>query len=88
MRGRCECGGAIAFAHQDLGCLECGEACCPSCAFRPEGHVFCPACAARILARLRDAEPPPFRASPLVRPVGVPRLVTARPASPPASPLL
>ena len=85
MRGRCQCGGAIGFAHEDLGCLQCGEACCPACAFRPEGRVFCPACTGRVLARGRDAEPPSFRASPLVRPAGAPRLVTARPAPTPAS---
>ena len=88
MRGRCECGGAIAFAHQDLGCLQCGEACCPCCAFRPEGHVFCPACASRVLARLKDAEPVPLRASPPGRPARVLwGLPPARPTAPPGSPL-
>lgn len=79
MRGRCQCGGAIAFAHEDLGCLQCGETCCPHCAFRPEGHVFCPACTGRILARLKD--PIPSRSVPIVRPAGAPRLAPARPAA-------
>ncbi|MBI3003051.1 MAG: hypothetical protein HYY54_05440 [candidate division NC10 bacterium] len=87
MRGRCQCGGAIAFAHEDLGCLQCGEACCPACAFRPEGHVFCPACTGRMLARGRDTEPVPLRPSPLVRPAGMPRLAPARPTPLPTSPL-
>jgi hypothetical protein len=83
MRGRCTCGGAIAFAHEDLGCLQCGEACCPACAFRPEGRVFCPTCTGRMLARGKGAEPPSFRASPPVHLVAMPRLVTARPAPTP-----
>ncbi|MGH7364500.1 MAG: hypothetical protein ACREKA_12195, partial [Candidatus Methylomirabilales bacterium] len=83
MRGRCQCGGAIAFAHEDLGCLQCGEACCPRCAFRPEGHVFCPACASRVLARLEDADAVRSRAFPLGRQARAPRPAAAR-----ASPVL
>lgn len=80
MRGRCQCGGAIAFPHEDLGCLQCGETCCPRCAFRPEGHVFCSACTGRVLARLKDADPVPSRSSPLVRQAGAPRPAAVRPA--------
>jgi hypothetical protein len=86
MRGRCQCGGAITYAHEDLGCLECGEVCCPGCAFRPEGHVFCPSCASRVFARFKEPALP--RAVLGVRPAGEPRPVPARPTAPPASLLL
>ena len=84
MRDRCHCGGVIAFAHQDLGCLQCGEACCPCCAFSPEGHVFCPSCAGWVLARLKDAPAVTSGAFPQVRPAGVPRPIPAPPASQPS----
>jgi hypothetical protein len=42
---RCDCGFVIRYQNEDLGCIDCGEPCCPACAFMSEGAVYCAACA-------------------------------------------
>jgi|GEM_PF-3298497 len=42
---RCQCGFVITYPNENLGCLECGEPCCPACAFVSEGAAYCAACA-------------------------------------------
>lgn len=42
---RCRCGFVITYPKDNLGCIECGEPCCPACAFVSEGAVYCAACA-------------------------------------------
>ncbi|MBI3003053.1 MAG: hypothetical protein HYY54_05450 [candidate division NC10 bacterium] len=48
MAGRCECGHALDHAYDDLGCLGCGQACCPRCSYAPEAAVYCAACTAAL----------------------------------------
>lgn len=45
MRKHCHCGQEVNTLFEDLGCLECGAACCPSCAYTPEDVVYCARCA-------------------------------------------
>jgi hypothetical protein len=45
---RCRCGFVISYPNENLGCIECGEPCCPACAFVSEGAVYCAACAGQI----------------------------------------
>jgi hypothetical protein len=45
---RCGCGFVIRYPNENLGCIECGEPCCPGCAFHSEGVVYCPGCARRV----------------------------------------
>lgn len=45
---RCRCGFVLAYPGQNLGCIDCGEPCCPACAFVSEGVVYCAACAREI----------------------------------------
>ncbi len=42
---RCHCGFVITYQNENLGCIDCGEACCPACAFTSEGVVYCATCA-------------------------------------------
>jgi hypothetical protein len=49
MNGSCRCGTPIRFASEHLGCVECGAACCPSCAYLLESASYCPGCAESIL---------------------------------------
>lgn len=42
---RCHCGYVIRYPNENLGCIECGEPCCPACAFSSEGVVYCSTCA-------------------------------------------
>src|SRR3989304_538645 len=46
---RCRCGFVIAYPNENLGCIECGEPCCPACGFVSEGAVYCAACAREVL---------------------------------------
>lgn len=54
-RSTCDCGTPILRANDDLGCLECGEPCCPVCAYILESVVYCAFCAADLL----DVAPTP-----------------------------
>ena len=42
----CRCGSAIAYPFDDLGCLECGQPCCPVCSVVVESVTYCGPCAA------------------------------------------
>jgi hypothetical protein len=47
MNGQCRCG-----SHREgvqLGCVECGAACCPDCAIHLESTAYCSDCAAALL---------------------------------------
>ena len=45
---RCHCGFVIRYQNENLGCIECGEPCCPACAFTSEGVVYCATCAREV----------------------------------------
>lgn len=55
MNARCQCGVEIKHPFERLGCVECGDACCPTCAIPLESATYCRACAASLL----DAAPTP-----------------------------
>jgi hypothetical protein len=49
MASRCQCGSEKLQAVPDLGCLDCGAACCPACAIHLESAVYCRGCAGTLL---------------------------------------
>lgn len=49
MEVRCRCGSSIRYSFYDLGRIECGEPCCPACAFPLESATYCLRCAESIL---------------------------------------
>jgi len=49
MDARCRCGNVIRYSFEHLGCIECGAACCPACAFPLESATYCLRCAEAIL---------------------------------------
>jgi len=49
MEARCRCGSPIHYSFDHLGCIECGAACCPACAFPLESATYCARCAESIL---------------------------------------
>ena len=49
MSVRCRCGSPISYPFYQLGCIECGAACCPACAFPLESATYCLRCAEAIL---------------------------------------
>lgn len=49
MDTQCRCGSWIHHAFDQLGCIECGAACCPACAFPLESATYCRRCAESIL---------------------------------------
>ena len=49
MRARCRCGTEIHHAVDQLGCIECGSACCPACSYELESTNYCAACAEALL---------------------------------------
>ena len=48
-RKTCECGAPLLRAVEDLGCVGCGRACCPVCAYTLESVIYCAFCAAEFL---------------------------------------
>lgn len=48
MSGTCQCGHAIVHGFDALGCLTCGQPCCPNCSYAPEAAVYCTACTAAV----------------------------------------
>ncbi len=48
MGSSCHCGSRTGHVA-DIGCLECGTACCPSCAVQLESASYCQACASALL---------------------------------------
>jgi len=45
MASRCHCGSERLQGAPDLGCLDCGAACCPAGAVPLESVVYCRGCA-------------------------------------------
>jgi hypothetical protein len=41
----CECGLLHSDAPPRPGCVDCGTACCPSCAVEIDSHTYCRWCA-------------------------------------------
>ena len=48
-RSTCECGAPILRAVDDLGCIDCGQPCCPVCAYVLESVAYCAFCASQFL---------------------------------------
>src|SRR4029077_12296060 len=55
----CGCGGHLISARQEINCLKCGVACCPSCSLGVDAATYCARCAESVL----DAEGIPLRLS-------------------------
>jgi len=49
MAGRCRCGSALQHIDEDLGCIQCGAACCPVCSYEIESAHYCSTCAEVLL---------------------------------------
>ena len=45
----CGCANDDDRAFYDLGCIDCGTACCPSCAVPLESVTYCRSCARALL---------------------------------------
>jgi hypothetical protein len=45
----CDCGGPIDHSFHHLGCVDCGQPCCPSCAIAIESATYCRDCARELL---------------------------------------
>jgi hypothetical protein len=57
---QCDCGGRIDHAFHRLGCVECGQPCCPSCAIALESATYCRDCAGDLLETRRIRAGNPF----------------------------
>jgi hypothetical protein len=49
MPARCPCGTAASHAFEQFACLECGGACCRTCAVSVESAPYCRPCAGELL---------------------------------------
>ena len=49
MARQCRCGSEVHFVFDQLGCIECGAACCPSCSYQLESTHYCGSCAETLL---------------------------------------
>ena len=49
MNARCRCGNLLTHSFYQMGCIECGAACCPACAVLIESATYCARCAEAIL---------------------------------------
>ena len=45
----CGCANDVDQAFYDLGCIDCGTACCPACAVPLESVMYCRSCARSLL---------------------------------------
>ena len=45
MEQRCRCGNPFAHAFDELGCIQCGQPCCPACGVSLESVMSCAECA-------------------------------------------
>jgi hypothetical protein len=45
----CGCSTESGQASYDLGCIDCGTACCPACAVHLESVTYCRSCARSLL---------------------------------------
>ncbi len=41
MGAQCRCGTEVEFSFDQLGCIECGAACCPACSYQLESASYC-----------------------------------------------
>jgi len=49
MQARCVCGNPIDHPFDELGCIQCGQACCPACGVSLESVTYCAGCARAFL---------------------------------------
>jgi hypothetical protein len=49
MEAQCRCGAEFRFSFDQLGCIECGSSCCPSCSYQLESANYCSRCAETLL---------------------------------------
>ncbi len=49
MNRTCQCGNPVGLPDEELGCIECGRACCPACAVALESVWYCAPCARRVM---------------------------------------
>jgi hypothetical protein len=49
MATRCRCGSVVQHSYDHLGCIQCGAACCPACAYELESAQYCSNCAEALL---------------------------------------
>lgn len=49
MEARCRCGSPVPHPFYEMGCIECGAACCPACAVPLESATYCLRCAESVL---------------------------------------
>ena len=54
----CQCGGQTQGTSAGLACLECGCACCPSCAVTLESASYCRSCAGQLLGTAVETSDP------------------------------
>jgi hypothetical protein len=53
MEDRCHCGNPIAYPFDQLGCIQCGQACCPACGVSLESAMYCAGCANALMDVVR-----------------------------------
>ncbi|MBI2217997.1 MAG: hypothetical protein HYU51_11915 [Candidatus Rokubacteria bacterium] len=56
----CDCGGQIKHSFHHLGCVECGQPCCPACAISLESATYCRDCAGNVLEAVLIKASAPF----------------------------
>jgi hypothetical protein len=49
MMASCDCTKTVERAFYDLGCIDCGTACCSACAVPLESVTYCRSCARSLL---------------------------------------
>lgn len=49
METTCRCGTEVQHTYDQLGCIQCGAACCPACSYELESANYCSNCAAVLL---------------------------------------
>ena len=59
MEARCRCGSELRFSFDQLGCIECGAPCCPTCSYQLESANYCSGCAEALLELPWAAVPAP-----------------------------
>ena len=45
----CVCGMPLSHVVEELGCIQCGRACCLACGVSLESVTYCPACATALM---------------------------------------
>lgn len=59
MSGTCQCGHVLDHGFDALGCLGCGQPCCPNCSYAPEAAVYCAICTAAFFGLSVPGAGPP-----------------------------